>query len=106
MKPPRIRVSLVSVLTLSLVAVGFLINASSAQLQSWEDKVDPTVLSAATLGQAEFLIYMNSQADLSGAGALPTREAKGQFVYEQLTSTAQSTQPGVLYTLGSFGAPH
>jgi len=106
MKPPRIRVSLLSVLTLSLVAVGFLINPSSAQLQSWEDKVDPTVLSAATLGQAEFLIYMNSQADLSGAGALPTKETKGQFVYEQLTSTAQSTQPGVLYTLGSFGAPH
>ena len=106
MKPPRIRATLLSVLTLSVVAVGFLIDPSSAQLQSWEDKVDPTVLSAATLGQAEFLIYMNSQADLSGADALPTKEAKGQFVYEQLTSTAQSTQPGVLYTLGSFGAPH
>jgi len=106
MKPPRIRATLLSVLTLSVVAVGFLINPSSAQLQSWEDKADPTVLTAATLGQAEFLIYMNSQADLSGADALPTKETKGQFVYEQLTSTAQSTQPGVLYTLGSFGAPH
>ena len=106
MKPPTIRATLLSVLILSVVAMGFLINPSSAQLQSWEDKVDPTVLSAATAGQAEFLIYMNSQADLSGADALPTKEAKGQFVYEQLTSTAQTTQPGVLYTLGSLGAPH
>ena len=106
MKPPRSRATLLSILTLSVVAAGFLINPSSAEPQSWEDKVDPTVLSAATLGQAEFLIYMNSQADLSGADALPGKEAKGQFVYEQLTSTARSTQPGVLYTLGSFGAPH
>ena len=106
MKPPKFRATLLSLLTLSVVAVGFLINPSSAQLQRWEDKVDPTVLSAATTGQAEFLIYMNSQADLSGAVALLTKEEKGQFVYQQLTSTAQTTQPGVLYTLGSFGAPH
>lgn len=107
MKPRRFRfrATLLSLLTLSVVAVGLLINPSSAQ-QRWEDKVDPTVLTAATTGQAEFLIYMNSQADLSGAAALPTKEEKGQFVYQQLTATAQTTQPGVLYTLSSSGAPH
>ena len=106
MKPLKLRVALLCLFSFSLLAVGFLINPSSAQIQSWEDKVDPNVLSAAATGPVEILIYMDSQADLSGADALSTKEAKGQFVYEQLTATAQSTQPAVLQTLNSSGTPH
>jgi hypothetical protein len=106
MKPLNVRAILLCLFSFSILAIGLLINPSSAQIQSWEDKVDPNVLSAATMGQAEFLIYMDSQADLSGADALATKEDKGQFVYEQLTATAQSTQPAVLQTLSSLGAPY
>ena len=106
MTPPRIRMGLLGLFTLSVLALSFLINGSSAQTETWESKVDPNVLTAASAGQTEFLIYMNSQADLSGAEALETKEEKGQYVYEQLTATAQATQPGVLHTLGSFGVAH
>jgi subtilisin family serine protease len=106
MKPLKVRVTLLCLFGFSILAVGFLINPSSAQIQSWEDKVDANVLTAASAGQTEFLIYMNSQADVSGAAALSTKEEKGQFVYEQLTATAQATQPAVLHTLSSFGVVH
>jgi subtilisin family serine protease len=106
MKPLKVRVAVLFLFSLSILAVGFLINPSSAQMQSWEDKVDPNVLLTAANGPAEFFIYMDSQADLSGADALPTKDEKGRFVYEQLTATAQATQPAVLHTLSSLGAPH
>jgi len=106
MKPPKIRASVLGLLAVSISAVSLLINPSSAQIQSWQDKVDPNVLTAATAGQTEFLVYMNSQADLSGADAMPTKEEKGQYVYQKLTETAQATQPAVLHTLGSFGVAH
>ncbi|HKO97537.1 MAG TPA: S8 family serine peptidase [Pyrinomonadaceae bacterium] len=88
------------------LSITTLINPSSAQLQSWDSKVEPSVLTVATTGQAEFLIYMDSQADLSGAAGLSTKEEKGQFVYDRLTTTAATTQPGVLQTLVQLGAVH
>ena len=107
MKPSRIRVALLSLLSCCLVTLVLLnLPSGSAQLQSWDSKVDGSVLNAASTGQAEFLIYMNSQADLSGAYALGTKQEKGQFVYEQLTATAESTQQRVLQTLANFGAAH
>src|ERR1700752_3987942 len=49
---------------------------------------------------------MASQADLSGANALTTKDQKGQFVYQQLTSTAAASQSGVIQTLNALGAEH
>ena len=70
----------------------------------WESKVDASVLSKASAGPTEFLIYMTRQADLSGAEALSTKEEKGAYVYQQLTTTASETQPLVKQTLQSFGS--
>lgn len=107
MKPSRIRVALLTLLSCFLVTLVLLkLPSGSAQLQGWDSKVDQSVLNAASTGQAEFLVYMNSQADLNGAYAFGTKEEKGQFVYEQLTTTAESTQPRVLQTLANFGAAH
>jgi len=117
MKPPKLRIMSLCLLGFSVLALTVftlpregggwsLSHRSSAQTQIWQDKVETSVLNAATTGQAEFLIYMSSQADLSGAEALTTKEAKGQFVYDSLNATAQATQPAVLQTLASFGAPH
>src|SRR6185312_8989153 len=38
--------------------------------------------------------------------SLSSKEAKGQFVYNQLTTTANATQPAVLQTLAQFGVAH
>ena len=57
-------------------------------------------------GQTEFIVYMVQQADLSGAYALDTKEEKGQYVFEQLTSLAEATQPPVRQTLTLFGAEY
>ena len=80
-------------------------NANAVSATSWQTKVDPTVLSAAGLAETEFLIYMKQQADLSGSSALPTKEEKGHYVYQQLTTTAQTTQANVQQTLTQLGAP-
>lgn len=87
-------------------AASFLAFFSVAATGDWRDKVDARVLSAATTGEGDFLIYMKEQADLSGSASLPTKEAKGQYVYERLTATATSTQAGVKATLSRLGAQH
>jgi serine protease AprX len=73
---------------------------------NWQSKVDSTVLSKASLGSTDFLIYMNQQADLSGARALATKNEKGQYVYQRLTQTANTTQGTVKATLQQFGSQY
>ena len=80
-------------------------NANAVSASSWQTKVDAAVLSAAGLTETEFMIYMKEQADLSGSNALQTKEEKGQYVYQQLTTTAQTTQANVKQTLTQLGAP-
>jgi serine protease AprX len=43
-------------------------------------------------GQVDALIVMRAQADLSAADALPTKEAKGRYVYEALQAVAEASQ--------------
>ena len=117
MKAPKTRIKLFCLITLFVIALGLgappsapvqwsMVHIGAAQTLNWQDKVDPAVLNAASTGQAEFLIYMKSQADLSGAGALATKEEKGQFVFDKLSATAYATQPAVLQTLAQLGATH
>jgi subtilisin family serine protease len=58
----------------------------------WQDKVDPVVLDVVQMGKTEFLVILNTQADLNQAAALKTKGEKGSFVFETLTQTANSTQ--------------
>lgn len=81
--------------------------AVDLDLADWQDKVDASVLTQATsLGEAEFLVYMAEQADVSAAKSLETKEEKGQFVFETLTAQADATQGGVLQNLIQAGADH
>ncbi len=81
---------------------------------SWRTKVDPWVLATADPAQApdgplpetEFLVYLAEQGDVSGAQALPTKDAKGAYVYETLTAVAKRTQPAVIAQLDSLGVPY
>jgi serine protease AprX len=54
-------------------------------------------------GKAEVLVVLRTQADLSQARALPTKEAKGRYVYETLWTTAQSSQRGLRARLDARG---
>lgn len=74
---------------------------------SWAMKVDAWVLdTAGDATHTEFLLFLAEQADLSGAAALPGKEAKGAYVYEQLTAVARRTQPPLIAALAESGAEY
>lgn len=70
-------------------------------------KISPWTLARTADGaQAEFLVVMAEQADLSAAQALPTKAAKGRFVYDTLYPHAERTQAGVRALLDARSAEY
>jgi serine protease AprX len=69
-------------------------------------KIDPWVLDETARGQAEFLIVLADQADLSVAESLPTKEEKGWYVYRTLYDKAQATQKPLLKWLKANSVEH
>ncbi len=72
-------------------------------------RVDPWVLDQLVLqpsGESEFLIVLAEQADLSAAAALPTKLAKGTYVFGKLRQTAARTQAPLLDELARAGVVH
>lgn len=76
----------------------------------WQRKVDPFLLATVqakptgeSAPQTEFLVRMDTQADLSGAAEITDKTAKGAFVYAQLTAVAQETQAPLLAQLQIMG---
>jgi subtilisin family serine protease len=115
MSLPKLRPGLIGALVLAMLFLAMIAStlpsatgstANAIETQDWQNKVEASVLNAASTGKAEVFISMASQADLSGAEALATKDEKAQYVYQQLTSTAAATQTGVLQTLNTFGAEH
>lgn len=72
----------------------------------WQAKVDPWVLSSAGAGKIEFLVFLEQQADLSGAEELDSKSQKGAYVFDQLGKTAGQTQQALLALLESRGLQH
>ncbi len=71
----------------------------------WREKIDPRVLeTAGREGSAEFLVVLEAQADLAGAGALISKQARGRYVFERLRQAAAASQPPVLAELAERGA--
>ena len=56
--------------------------------------------------EAEFLVVLGEQADLSPAARLRGRAAKGRFVRDALYAKAQATQGPLLAWLAERGVPH
>lgn len=74
---------------------------------SWEEKVAPELLQEVkSQGEAEFIVFMREQADLSGALHRSGKEAKGAYVYGRLTQLARETQEELLIRLRVAGAEH
>lgn len=77
----------------------------------WRAKVDPWVLErvepplADGTGEAELLVFLAEQADLSPARRLTGKAAKGRFVFERLTEVAARTQRPLLDELSARRVP-
>jgi subtilisin family serine protease len=56
--------------------------------------------------QAEFLVVLSDQADLSPAASLRTKTEKGRFVYQTLLEKAHSTQEPILQWLRDRNIEH
>lgn len=98
--------SFVVFLSLTAFIVAILL-PREAKAATWQDKVDPWVMDTALAeGQTEFLVYLTEQADLSAAADLTTKEAKGNYVFQTLTATADRTQGPVLAQLRDLGVEH
>src|SRR6266545_7698971 len=70
-------------------------------------KLAPWVTEHTTNGQqAEFLVVLADQADLSPAAALNTKAEKGRFVHDALWNKAQNTQAPILQWLAERGIEH
>ena len=92
-----------------LTAISSLFLLCGSLLADWQEKVDPWVLDQFVLessGESEFLIVLVEQADLSAARALPTKLAKGTYVFETLRATAEGSQAEILDELDRAGIEH
>ena len=70
-------------------------------------KIAPWVLQHTEDGkQAEFLVVLADQADLSGAQALRTKQEKGRYVRDMLLNKAQATQGPILTWLRQRNIEH
>ena len=78
----------------------------SAQDVASISKIEPHLATTiAAGGNAEALIVLNEQADLSGAANLPTKLQKGQYVYAALREVAERTQAPIRKMLQDRGIP-
>src|SRR6266513_5223725 len=95
-----------SAITLAVFALG----KASAQPRSVPapaSKIAPWVIEHTANGQqAEFLVMLADQADLSPAAALNTKAEKGRFVHDALWNKAQTTQAPILQWLAERGIEH
>ncbi len=81
--------------------------AAGLPREDWTAKVDPRLLTLTEAGaEAEMLVLLKPEADLSAAGAYRRKADKGRFVYEQLQAAARLSQAGLLALLRREGAPH
>jgi PKD repeat protein len=70
-------------------------------------KVDPILLERLqTDGQVTFYVILVEQADLSRVATLGSKDARTAYVFEQLTSVANKTQPPLLSYLDGQGVSY
>src|SRR5262245_38595122 len=79
---------------------------SKEQQQKALRKLSPWVLQKTAAGEeAEFLVVLEDQADLSLARSFETKEEKGRYVFETLLARASATQAPLLGWLDERGIP-
>ena len=108
MKGSRFVVLLLLLIAMGLLAGGLIAQAKSAikaapsgnpqsLRQTALKKIAPWVLAKTADGEeAEFLVVLGDQADLSAAEQLQTKEEKGRYVFETLRAKAEASQASLL----------
>lgn len=90
-----------------LLLVGLSTRPLPTAQAAWLSKLEPDLWqTAVSQPTTEFLVMLSEQADLSHAATLPTKEAKGEWVYQQLTAVANRTQPAITHLLTASATPH
>ena len=98
---------LFSALGLALLLPAAATGATSPYSADWREKVSPWVLERAIGTQeAEFVLFLTEQADLSAAASLPNKEAKGRYVFKTLRATAERSQQAVIADLDVLGTEY
>ncbi len=83
------------------------VNRSSAEQAAALRKIAPWVTEHTADGkQAEFMVVLADQADLSGAATLSSKSEKGHFVHDALFNKSQATQGPILKFLQERGLEH
>lgn len=89
---------------LGAVASSRAVNHSTPQQTAALRKIAPWVTEHTADGkQAEFMVVLADQANLSGAAALSTKSEKGRFVQDALLNKSRSTQGPILQWLKDRG---
>src|SRR5262245_34832020 len=71
------------------------------------NKIAPWVVEHTANGQqAEFLVVLADQANLSGSATLCTKTEKGRYVYDALWNKTKATQEPILQWLRERGIEH
>src|SRR5262249_53577877 len=74
---------------------------------AFHQKIAPWVVEHTANGQqAEFMVVLADQADLSAAATMRTKTEKGSYVYDTLRSKRQATQGPILRWLSQRGLEH
>jgi subtilisin family serine protease len=99
---------LLALTCLTALALILLVPNSSSQADvGWIESVDPLILETMLVeDEAEFIVFLKEQADLSGAEQITNKTDKGTFVFERLTALAASTQPPIIDELKKLGAEY
>src|ERR1043166_1827750 len=90
-----------------VTALWAIVTSARTREESPLSKIAPWVIDhTAGSKQAEYLVVLSDQADLSGAAALRTRNEKGRYVRDVLWSKAQRSQAPILKMLRDRGVEH
>lgn len=104
------QITLRPILFLSVMAALLLMAHASVTTRAsadWVAKVDPALLAATREGgQAEFLVVLDKQADLSAASRLGDKAERGRYVYETMTELAAQTQAPLRAILDERGVAY
>lgn len=113
MKRSRFVVLLLLLTATGLLAGGLIARAKSSNAGSQElrqqaaRKIAPWLMAKTSDGQqSEFLVMLGDRADLRAADSLPTKEAKGRFVFNALRAEAGASQASLLNWLDERKAAH
>ena len=90
-----------------IIAIAEIASSDRNGEKAMTSKIAPWVMEHTANGeQAEFLVVLDDQADLSYAATLPTKVEKGHYVYNALRTRAKTRKRPILQWLRERGLEH